>query len=64
MSVSWCKSDSSESHEDEHYAAAVFRYLREYAIHCKDYCTMVCINDKHRLKVGEPGFPVAAAERW
>ena len=24
---------------------------------------MVCIDDKHRLKVGEPGFPVAAAER-
>ena len=23
---------------------------------------MVCIADKHRLKVGEPGFPVAAAE--
>ena len=23
---------------------------------------MVCIDDKHRLKVGEPGFPVAAAE--
>ena len=24
---------------------------------------MVCIDDKHRLKVGEPWFPVAAAER-
>ena len=24
---------------------------------------MVCIDDKHRLKVEEPGFPVAAAER-
>ena len=24
---------------------------------------MVSIDDKHRLKVGEPGFPVAAAER-
>ena len=23
----------------------------------------VCIDDKHRLKVGEPGYPVAAAER-
>lgn len=50
-----------KSHEDEHYAAAVFRYLREYAIILKD--AMVCIDDKHRLKVGEPGFPVAAAER-
>ncbi len=24
---------------------------------------MVCLDDKHRMKVGEPGFPVAAAER-
>ena len=24
---------------------------------------MVCIDDKHRQKVREPGFPVAAAER-
>ena len=23
----------------------------------------MCVDDKHRLKVGEPGFPVAAAER-
>ena len=52
-----------KSHEDEHYASAIFRYLREYAIKLKDYCTMVCIEDKHRLKVGDPGCPVAAAER-
>ena len=52
-----------KSHEDEHYTAAIFRYLREYAIKLKDYCTMICIHDKHRLKVGELGFPVAAAER-
>ena len=24
---------------------------------------MVCLDDKHRIKIGEPGFPVAAAER-
>lgn len=52
-----------KSHEDEHYAAATFCYLREYTILLRDQCTMVCIDDKHRLKVGEPGFPVAAAER-
>ena len=62
--VLWCKSDSfRKTHEDEHYAAAVFRYVREHAIQLKDQCTMVCINDEHWLKVGEPGFPVAAAER-
>ena len=54
--------DSSKTHEDENYTAAVFRYVHEYAIQLKDQCTMVCTDDKHRLKVGEPGFPVAAAE--
>ena len=24
---------------------------------------MFCLDDKHRMKIGEPGFPVAAAER-
>ena len=51
-----------KTHDDEHYAAAAFRYMRKYAIKLKDLCTMVCIDDKHRLKVGEPGFLVAAAE--
>ena len=52
-----------KTHDDEHYAAALYRYMREYAIKLKEHCTMVSIDDKHRMKVGEPGFPVAAAER-
>lgn len=30
--------------------------MREHAI-------FACIDDKHRVKVGEPDFPVASAER-
>ena len=52
-----------KTHEDEHYASAIFRYLREFAVKHRDITTMVCLDDKHRIKVGEPGFPVAAAER-
>lgn len=52
-----------KDHEDTHYAAAIFRYQREMAILFKMHCTYVCLDDKHRIKVGEPGFPVAAAER-
>ena len=52
-----------KSHIDEHYCAAIFRYLREYALKLQDECLFICLDDKHRLKVGEPGFPVAAAER-
>lgn len=52
-----------KTHADEHYAAALYRYMREYAVQLLEYCNMISIDDKHRLKVGEPGFPVAAAER-
>ena len=53
----------SEEHEDSHYAAAIFRYEREYASQVREHARFLCIDDKHRAKVGEPGFPVAAAER-
>ena len=52
-----------KTHPDSHYAAAVFRYMREYAVRLRDHCLFISLDDKHRIKVGEPGFPVAAAER-
>ncbi|XP_019855518.1 PREDICTED: uncharacterized protein LOC109584280 [Amphimedon queenslandica] len=52
-----------KSHIDAHYCSALFRYMREYAITLRDIAQFVCIDDKHRIKVGEPGFPVAAVER-
>ena len=29
----------------------------------RSYSNFACLDDKHGVKVGEPGFPVAAAER-
>ena len=29
----------------------------------KDHCLFICVDDKHKIKIGEPQFPVAAAER-
>lgn len=52
-----------KTHPDSHYAAAIFRYERECAIQFKEHSTFLCIDDKHNAKVGEPGYPVAAAER-
>ena len=52
-----------KSHPDSHYCAAIFRYMRDYAIKYRDMSIFVCIDDKHRIKVGEPDFPVAAVER-
>lgn len=47
---------------DEHYCAAIFRYLREYALQFRSESLLICLDDKHGIKRGEPGFPVAAAE--
>ena len=49
-------------HEDAHYCAALFRYLKEYAIIFKAYTTLVFMDDKHHCKVGEPGSPLAAVD--
>ncbi|XP_033096588.1 uncharacterized protein LOC117100862 [Anneissia japonica] len=50
-------------HVDCHYASALFRYEKECAIMFRDHVTLVSMDDKHTIKVGEPGCPVAAAER-
>ena len=52
-----------KDYEDSHYAAAIFRYQREQAVMLREHSGFICMDDKHRLKVGEPKYPVAAAER-
>jgi len=52
-----------KSHPDEHYCAALFCYQREFALQYRDYVNFICIDDKHKIKVGEPGLPIAVAER-
>lgn len=49
-------------HPDNHYCAAIFKYLKELAITFYEHTTLVCLDDKHNIKVGEPGFPVAAID--
>ncbi len=36
--------------------------MRDFAIKLRYMSLFVCINDKHRIKVGEPNCPVAAVE--
>ena len=50
-------------HEDVHYASALFRYEKEMAIKFRSYATLVSMDDKHKVPVGEPGYPVACVER-
>ena len=37
--------------------------MREFAILNRVLVTMVSMDDKHKVKVGEPSYPLAAAER-
>ena len=32
-------------------------------MHLRDHCLFISLDDKYRIKVGEPGLPVAVAER-
>ena len=52
-----------KEHCDAHYGAAIFWYLRKLAIKFWEFTGYVCLDDKHKIKVGEPGYPLAAAER-
>ena len=52
-----------KSHDDAHYCAALFRYEREQAILLRDNSMFACLDDKHWIPVGEPGYPVASVER-
>ena len=51
-----------KQHPDQPFAAALFRYQREFALKFRDYSGFICLDDKHRIKIREPGFPIAAAE--
>lgn len=57
------KQQFCQNHVDNHYCAAIFQYLREYAVLFWDSSLFLCLDDKHRVKLGEPIVPVVAAER-
>ena len=52
-----------KDHDDAHYASALFRYEKEMAIKFRSHATLVSLDDKHKVSIGEPGYPVASVER-
>ena len=46
-------------HEDRHYGAKYYKYLREMAVSLRDVAMFVCQDDKKKIAVGEPGLPLA-----
>ena len=46
-------------HPDNHYCAALYKYLKFKAIELKDHAVLYCCDDKAKLPVGEPDKPVS-----
>lgn len=38
-------------------------YMREYALLLQNFAIFACLDNMHKVKVGEPNCPVAATER-
>ena len=51
-----------KEHPDQRYASADFRYQKKLAVRFRQNTTLVSMDDKHKVKVGEPGCPLAAVE--
>ena len=52
-----------KDHIDAYYASALWKYQKEFSVKFRENTTFVCQDDKHTVKVGEPGTPVAAIDR-
>ena len=50
-------------HMDDHYCAAQFRYMREYAVKNRDVVTFVCVDDKSKIYYGEPNLAISSGVR-
>src|SRR5581483_3732311 len=40
-------------HVDSHYCSAFWRYLREFSIKFKEFITLICADDKHKVPIEE-----------
>lgn len=49
-------------HEDAHYASALFHYKKEMAIKFRRFTTFASLDDKHKVPVGDPGYPVVSVD--
>lgn len=48
------------SHENDYYCAAVFKYLKSYAVKYHEMTAMVCLDDKSKEDFGEPGQAISS----
>lgn len=51
-------------HPDEHFCAALKRYLQHLVVRYRAYSTFLSLDDKNNIRVGPPGNAVVCVERW
>ncbi|XP_033749002.1 uncharacterized protein LOC117333692 [Pecten maximus] len=51
------------SHQDDHYCAAQYKYMRHFAHQFRDHVTFLSIDDKSKIDLGEPGQHVTTGVR-
>ena len=57
------KRQINQYHPDAHYAAALFQYFKEYAVMYRNVTTLLCVDDKALIPLGEPGVPLSTTPR-
>ena len=50
-------------HQNSHYVSALLQYVRSFAVSSSDHCTLVSVDDKAIIPVGEPNCPVSTGVR-
>lgn len=51
------------SHPDDHYCAALFKYMRCFAVKYRHSTTFLCVDDKSKIDFGEPGLAMSSGVR-
>lgn len=52
------------NHEDSHYTATLFKYLKNLSVKYRDFIMLLSCDNKHTVQVGEPRRPVAALDEY
>ena len=53
-----------KAHDGVHYARAIYKYDRVYAVSIRDLASFVCTDDKHKISVEEPVFSSCRFTLW
>ena len=51
------------SHVDSHYCAALFRYVKSFAVKYRDYTVIVCMDDTNQICIGETCYPTCCCQQ-